>query len=303
MKTFVTGATGFVGREVAAQLHAAGHPLIILARDTKSASVKEFVSLFGGQAHAGDILDPSSLDAAMAGADAVIHLVGIISEVGRNTFENVHARGTQNVLDAARKAGVKRFIHMSAFGTRPNAVSRYHITKWQGEEAVRRSGLAYTIFRPSLIYGSGDHFVNQFASIAQFSPILPVLGEGPFQPIRVNEVANCFVRALNEPRAVGRTFDLVGPQALSFSEILDEIQRTTHHKRIKLRLPWPVARCMAMTMEWIFPKLGKAAPLNRDQLIMLQEQNIGNPQPVEEVFGLKPISFRDGLDWFRSKPD
>ena len=290
-----------MGRQVAAQLHAAGHTLIVLARNIKSGSVKEFVSRFGAQARVGDVLDPKSLEAGMAGADAVIHLVGIISEVGENTFDNIHARGTQNVVDAARKAGVKRLVHMSALGTRPDAVSRYHTSKWQGEEAVRQSGLAYTIFRPSVIYGPGDRFVNQFASMARWSPILPVMGKGSFQPIGVEQVAYCFVRALTEPRAAGQTFDLAGPDVLTFSEVLDEIMRVTHRKRMKVRFPLPAARCLAAAMEWVFPKVGKAPPLNRDQLIMLQEKNVGNPQPVIDVFGLKPIPFRDGLGWLRPK--
>src|SRR5207237_1119041 len=107
---------------------------------------------------------------------AVIHLVGIISKVGRNTFENVHTQGTQNIVTSAREAGIKRFVHMSALGSRANAVSRYHQSKWAAEEAVRRSGLDYTIFRPSIIYGPKDHFVNLFDKMARFSPVLPVMG-------------------------------------------------------------------------------------------------------------------------------
>ena len=99
--------------------------------------------------------------------EAVVHLVGIISEVGQNTFENVHPRGTENIVAAARAADVTRFIHMSALGTRPNAASRYHQSKWAAEEIVRRSGLAWTIFRPSIIYGPGDGFVNLFARMSR----------------------------------------------------------------------------------------------------------------------------------------
>ena len=110
--------------------------------------------------------------------DAVIHLVGIISEVGRSTFEDIHISGTRNIVMTAQKAGIKRFVHMSALGARPNSVSRYHQSKWTAEEIVRGSGLDYTLFRPSIIYGPGDHFVNLFARMARFSPVLPVMGQG-----------------------------------------------------------------------------------------------------------------------------
>src|SRR5206468_12073467 len=121
-----------------------------------SRRVQDFLSRCEAEVHVGDVLDASSLEGALTGMAAVIHLVGIISEVGRSTFENVHTRGTQDMVAAAQRSGVKRFLQMSALGTRPKAASRYHQTKWAAEEAVRRSGLDFTIFRPSLIYGPQD---------------------------------------------------------------------------------------------------------------------------------------------------
>ena len=145
MKVFVTGATGFVGREIVIELQKVGHEITFLARDSHTASARAVEWGFGGQVHTGNILDPTSLRNACKGSDAVIHLVGIISEVGEQTFD-IHTRGTQNVISAAQKAGIRRFIHMSALGTRPNAVSRYYQTKWAAEEALRQSGLDFTIF-------------------------------------------------------------------------------------------------------------------------------------------------------------
>src|ERR1700722_14562857 len=135
MKVFVTGASGFVGEEVLRQLHQAGHSIRILARN--SARVQSEANRLGAEIHAGNVLDADSLPSGLAKIDAVIHLVGIISEVGQNTFENVHTRGTQNMVNAARSAGVKRYIHMSALGTRPNAISRYLKSKWAAEEILR----------------------------------------------------------------------------------------------------------------------------------------------------------------------
>jgi len=166
-----------------------------LVRAKNPAQLAEMRKMIGAAVPDGIILNPQSLQAELNGCDAVIHLVGIISEVGENTFENVHVGGTRNVVAAAREQGIKRFIHMSALGTRPNAVSRYHRTKWESEEIVRGSGLNYTIFRPSLIFGPRDMFVNLFAKIIRFSPIVPILGrrDARFQPVAIETVAGAFV--------------------------------------------------------------------------------------------------------------
>jgi len=298
VNVFVTGATGFVGREILQQLRAAGHAIRILTRAPDSPQVTELVKCPRVEVRAGDVLDGASLEGELAGVDAVIHLVGIISEIGRNTFENVHTRGTENAVNAAKGAGVKRFVHMSALGTRANAVSRYHQSKWAGEEAVRRSGLAHTIFRPSIIYGPNDGFVNLFARMSRFSPMVPVMGTGrsKFQPVPVEDVAACFVRALEEPRSIGRTYDVCGPEVLTLEQIVNLVLEATGRKRWKAHVPWWLARCQAAFLEWAWPRfLGQPPPLHRDQLIMLQEDNVGNPAPALELFGLKPSSFHEGI--------
>ena len=298
MKVLVTGATGFVGREIAIELQNAGHEITFLARDSRTASARAVEWSFGGQVHTGNILDQASLEQACKGNEAVIHLVGIISEFGEQTFENIHTRGAQNVIAAAKKAGIKRFIHMSALGTRQNAVSRYHKTKWAAEEAFRQSGLDYTIFRPSLIYGPRDQFVNRFAQIIRWSPILPVLGNdrARFQPVSIAIVARAFVRSLNEPASVGQTYDLCGPEPLTLPELLDTILQVMHRKRLKLRIPNSLARFQAAILEFVYPRLlRKAAPLNRDQLIMLDEGNTGDCEPANRLFGLIHPSFHEGI--------
>src|ERR1051325_2146272 len=225
MKVFVTGATGFVGQEIVRRLHDAGYAIRILVRRKPLLRVDGFRGAMDAEIHVGNILDPLSLKDALKGTDAVIHLVGIISEFRQNTFENVHLMGTRNVVTAARDQGVKRFIHMSALGTRPNSVSRYHQTKWEAEEIVRGSGLDFTIFRPSLIFGPRDMFVNTFAKIIRFSPIVPILGrqDARFQPVAIDTVASAFVKALAEEKAVGQTFALAGPDTFTMSQIIDEI--------------------------------------------------------------------------------
>jgi NADH dehydrogenase len=298
MNVLVTGGTGFVGREVVRQLRNSGHRVYLLARDPESRGTRDVSLQYGAKVRPGNVLDPASLKAACDGMEAIIHLVGIISEVGDQTFENVHGHGTQNMIFAAQDAKVRRFVHMSALGTRPNAASRYHQSKWSAEERVRRSGLGWTIFRPSIIYGPGDGFVNLFATISRLSPVVPVIGSGRarFQPVPVKIVGAAFVKALLQPEAVGETYDLCGDESLTLNEIVDEILAVTKRRRLKLHVPTGLAWLQAALLEAIFPRLlRRAPPLNRDQLTMLREDNTGDGQFANAVFGLKPGSFREGI--------
>ncbi|PYJ08097.1 MAG: hypothetical protein DME25_02330 [Verrucomicrobia bacterium] len=299
MKVLVTGATGFVGRHIVRELHRAGHAIRILSRRSHlSAAACALEEQFSVENWGGDVLDPNYLPSACKGRDAIIHLVGIIAEIGKHTFENVHAVGTKNVVQAARDAGVKRLVHMSALGTRPNAASRYHQTKWAAEEIVRQSGLDWTIFRPSLIYGPDDQFVNLFAKMIRLSPILPVMGDAcaRLQPVSVETVAAAFARSLTEPKAIGQTYDLCGPETFTLPQLLDEILRAMGRRRLKLRVPPALARCQAASLEFVFPRLlRRAPPLNRDQLLMLQEDNVGDASPANALFGLRSGTFREGI--------
>jgi NADH dehydrogenase len=298
MRVLVTGATGFVGREVVRQLHEAGHSIRILAHRQNSAGAQEAIARYGAEVHPGDVLEAASLDGAINGVEAVIHLVGIISEVGESTFENVHVRGTGNIVMAARQAGARRFVHMSALGTRPNAASRYHQTKWAAEEIVRHSGLDLTIFRPSLIYGPQDQFINLFARMIRFSPVVLLMGspQARFQPVPVEVVATAFVRSLGQPKSIGQTYDLCGPDALTLSETVEQLMSVLQRRRLKINVPLGLARCQAAFLEFVYRcLLRKASPFNGDQLIMLQEDNVGDPHPANEWFGLKPVTLKEGI--------
>jgi NADH dehydrogenase len=298
MNVFVTGATGFVGRSIVRELHRAGHEIHLLTRHLKSAAARAIEREYSAQVRSGDVLDAGSLRDACAKAETVIHLVGIISEAGEQTFENVHTRGTQNVIAAAKEAGIKRIVHMSSLGTRPDAVARYHKSKWAAEEAVRRSALDWTIFRPSIIYGPGDGFVNLFAKIIRCSPVVPILGGGRtrFQPVAVENVARAFVKSLTEPRAVAQTFDLCGAETFTLDEIVDVILDVMQRRRWKFHVPTGVANLQAALLELLVGRLlRRAPPLNRDQLLMLGQDNVGNGRPAEELFELKAVRFREGI--------
>ena len=287
----ITGATGFIGRAIVAQARAEGHQVRAIVRDPSAAQwLKE---KFGCELVAGNVLDAPTLASAFSKVPSVIHLVGIIRECGTQTFDIVHRQATGNVVAAAQKAGVARFIHMSALGTRPAARSQYHQTKWAAEEIVRQSGLAWTIFRPSLVFGPGDQSISQLSKMVRFAPVIPVLGDGrsKIQPISVAAVAQCFVGAITNSSSVGQTYDLCGPVAFTWNELYDKLLAAQHRHKLKCHLPLPLARVLATLGEWLLP----APPFTRDQLLMLQEDNIGDPGPAVCDFNLKLKTFDQSL--------
>ncbi len=287
----ITGATGFVGTEVVKQVRTEGFPVRAIVRDPKRA--RWLTERFGAELFHGNVLHAPSLEGSMADAKCVIHLVGIIHQWRENTFDRVHTQATMHVVDAAKKAGVKRYVHMSALGTRPDARSRYHQTKWAAEEYVRKSRLAWTIFRPSVIYGPQDKSINVLSKVLRRLPVVPVLGDGnsKIQPISVENVARCFVAAIKNDDTVGKTYDLCGPDAFTWNELYDKLLRFYGLQKPKVHLPLPVARLQAAIFEKILPR----PPFNRDQLIMTEEDNVGDPAPAVRDFLLEQETFEQGI--------
>ena len=291
-RVFVTGATGFVGRAVVQALRAEGHAVRCLVRRGSEPDLHGFEAI---ERVEGDILDPAAaLEAAVSGCDTVVHLVGIIREYPSRgvTFERIHHEGTRNVVQAAGAAGARRFLHMSALGTRAGARSRYHQTKWAGEEAVRGSGLAWTIFRPSIIYGLGDGFLSLLAGMVKRLPVVPVLGDGRnrLQPVPVEQVAAGFARAVTHEASTKQTYSVAGPDALSMVEVLTMLG-TALHRRVRLaRVPLTLVRPMALALHRL-----PSFPVTPDQLLMLEEDNVGDPQSFYTAFKLTPVPFAQGL--------
>jgi NADH dehydrogenase len=291
-RVFVTGATGFVGRSVVGALRAEGYTVRCLVRRGSEAALRGLEAI---ERVEGDVLTAATLEAAISGCDTAIHLVGIIREhPGRGvTFERVHAEGTANVLRAAGAAGVRRFLHMSALGTRAAARSRYHRTKWAAEETVRSSGLAWTIFRPSIIYGRGDGFVSLLAGMVGRLPVVPVIGDGRqrLQPVAVEQVAEAFARAIERPATVKQTVEAGGPEAVSMLALLDLIGAVLGRRRVlKAHIPLGVMRVMATLFHRV-----PSFPVTPDQLLMLREENTCDPGPFHATFGLTPVPLRAGL--------
>jgi uncharacterized protein YbjT (DUF2867 family) len=287
----VTGATGFVGQHLIRLARAEGHAVRAVARDIERG--RRLARAHGVELFHGNLLDAATLSGAVDGATCVIHLVGIIVEWKENSFERTHVQATANVLDAAKRAGVKRFLHLSALGARPNAPSRYHQTKWQAEELVRKSGLAWTIFRPGLIYGPGDHATEKLAALTRWLPVLPLIGDGRarIQPVAVETVAHCLLAAVKNDDAIGKTYDLCDPDTLTWNELYEKVTRACGRPRPTLRIPFALARLPA----WFFERTLAAPPFTRDQLRMLQEDIVGDGQAARRDFAVQAESFEAGL--------
>lgn len=295
-RIFVTGGTGFVGSAVIREL---------LARNFEVSALVNHRDLpFGGRVKAirGDLFDSAALEGALAGCDGVIHLIGIIMEKPAKgiTFEHIHVDGTMSIVDAARRAGVRRYIHMSALGTRPNAASQYHQTKYKAEEYVRQSGLDWTIFRPSMIHGPEGDFMKMETKWARkkAAPFLfmPYFGAGLFgmggagklQPVYVKDVARAFVDALEKPQTIGKTYELAGAQQMTWPEMHRISAEAIVGKR-RWVMPLPVWKAKLLThvipASWL--------PFNRDQVIMSHEDNTADMRRFSEDFGWTPGGFEE----------
>ncbi|HKW40823.1 MAG TPA: complex I NDUFA9 subunit family protein [Gemmatimonadales bacterium] len=286
----VTGATGFVGRHVAAMLVRRGHTVRALVRDPRRATLLQSLPV---QTVVGDLADSTALSALVSGSNAVVHLVGIIVEAGRSTFEGIHVEGTRRLLAAARAAGAARWVQMSAIGARnePTA-TRYHRTKWLAEELVRASGIDHAIMRPSIISGPESTPIRTLARVHRWSPAVPVFGDGrfPTQPVWIEDIALAFSRAVENPALTG-AFELGGPEIVSYEDFLRAIGRAAGHPRPLVYVPLWVARAAARA----FDLLGHVAPLTSDQLQMLVEGSATPGNAIESVFGVRPLPFETGL--------
>ncbi|MFQ5520803.1 MAG: NAD(P)H-binding protein, partial [Candidatus Methylomirabilia bacterium] len=270
-RVFLTGGTGFVGKAVIHALQARGLTVRCLVRPGSEQDLRGFEAI---ERVPGDVLSQEGLAASMQGCDTVIHLVGIIREHPSRgiTFKRLHTVATANMVEAAEHAGVHRYLQMSALGTHPGARARYHQTKWQAEEAVRQSKLEWTVFRPSVIYGPGDGFISMLARLVRRLPVVPVVGDGRYklQPVPVEQVAEGFARAVERNTTVGQTYEVGGPRAYAFTEIVDLIGTALGKPQVrKIYEPLWLMRPVVFALERL-----PFFPLTSDQLLMLEESNV-----------------------------
>ncbi len=297
-RVFLTGSSGFVGSAVLSELLARGFLVNALSHRMPPAKSDDRLQIVPG-----DILQPQSLDQGMRGCAAVIHLVGIIREKPRQniTFETIHDQGARNLVQSALRSGIRRFVHMSALGTRPNALSRYHLSKYAAEQTLRHSGLDWTIFRPSLIHGPGGEMMRMEAMWARkqappplfFSPFMPYFAgknTGRIQPVLVTDVARAFVDALHKPSTIGQVYELGGPDQFTwpqFHRICANL--IVGKKRLTVGIPISVANLLCAA--GIAGLLG----FNRDQVIMSQEDNTCDLTTFTRDFGWQPSAFEPAL--------
>jgi len=311
----VFGGNGFVGRHIVQRLAARGDRVRVACRDPEAAL---FLKPLGdpGQIVAvkANVGAPGEVERALAGGDAVVNCAGLLAPMGRNTFERVHVDGAANVARAAQAAGIKALVHISALAADETAKSTYARTKAAGEAAVRAAYPGAVILRPSIILGPEDGFMNMFAAIARWSPVIPIIGcpimpkfkmesgqDTPwrfptfefcdfggtrFQPIFVGDVADAVLAGLQNPQTHGKLYELTGPRVYSFRELMELMLKSTGRKRMIVPYPIPVAFITAFFMEWLPGK-----PLTRDQVRLLKTDNVlSGANPTISDLGITPSS-------------
>jgi len=291
MTVLVTGGTGFVGPHVVHALRARGLPVRALVRDRGRASR---LQAWGVELVDGDVSDTAALRAACDGAEAVVHLVAIIKGSPAE-YERVMELGTRNLVAVAEEAGVSRFVLMSALGVdeRSKDAVPYFAAKWGMEQAVKGSSLEHVIFRPSFVFGKDGGVLPTFVRLARFAPVTPIVGDGTrrLQPIWIDDLAEHFARALELPAALGRTFELGGPEALSWNEFWSRLKRVLGSRRPSVHVPVALLRVQAAATERL-----PGAPVTRDQLTMLElGDNVVGDSSANDVFGLPLVPVDEQL--------
>jgi NADH dehydrogenase len=290
MQVFVTGSTGFVGNHVLHELVEKGHQARALVRPGSEHKLKRPNDV---ETIPGTVDEVADLIQGMQGCDAAIHLVGIIRAFPSQdiTFERMHTEATANVIEAAKEAKVPQLLHMSALGAREDGPTPYLTTKFAAEELVRQSGLNYTIFRPSLIFGRGGDAITMFGDMVK-KYVVPIIGDGQyrFQPVSVTTVAQGFEKALDPKTAKEQTLDVGGPDNVTFDEIMDTLARVMGKSIVKIHMPVLPLRLATSALQH-----APGYPLTTDQITMLLEGSTCDEKPFYEILGLEPISLEQTL--------
>jgi uncharacterized protein YbjT (DUF2867 family) len=288
----VTGGTGFIGPRVVHALRARGQEVHALVRDRRRGAALE---TWGAELAVGDVTDSESLRRATEGVDTVVHLVAIIK--GRPAdFERVMEHGTASLVRAAEAAGVRRLVLMSALGAgeRNRDLVPYYHAKWAMEQIVAASSIEHVVFRPSFVFGRDGGVLPTFLRQVRWSPVIPVVGAGTqrLQPIWVDDVAAFFAHGVELPTGGGRTFELGGPDVVTWNELYDRIRKVLGARRATMHVPVGLMRAGAALTERL-----PGAPVTRDQLTMLVEggDQVCDIAPAVETFGIVPIGIAEQL--------
>jgi NADH dehydrogenase len=312
-RVVVFGGSGFIGRYVVRRLAARGDIVRVAVRDPVAAAFLKPAGNVGQIVPMRvDITDDAAVAEAMRGADAAINLVGILHESGRQRFDAVQGAGAARLADAAKAAGVARFVHVSAIGADAASDSAYARSKAAGEAAVRRAYPDAPILRPSVVFGPEDQFFNRFAFLAQIAPALPLIGGGAtrLQPVYVADVAAAILAALDQPAAAGTTYELGGPRVLTLREVIDYILAETGRRPWRVSLSFGAATLLAAVLERL-----PSPQLTRDQVRLLRHDNVVRegapdlrslgivPTPIEAIVPSYLEIYRRGGRFAASRQD
>ena len=272
------------GHEVRCLIHTPGRERIFPHRDV--------------EIQYGSISDPTALKNAFYDVESVIHLVGVIRPTRRSSFDAVHREGTANVLAAAKQAGASHFLYVSVIGAANDQTYPYLYTKWLGEQEVVKSGMHFTIFRPSMLFGEGDEFLNALAGMVRLFPIVPVIGSGKnrLHPLAADDLAQCIAITLGREDLKGRTIDLGGTERLSYNELVTEVAKAMGKRRLRFHLPVWLMRAVAAVSQGLMPR----PPITTDQIKMLGIRSVAEMGEVERIFGFTPQSLEGNIDFVNS---
>jgi NADH dehydrogenase len=277
----VFGGSGFVGRHVVRALAKAGKRVrVAMRRPHLGADLRVLGDVGQIQIVQANVRFPDSVDAALEGADGVVNLVGVLAEHGKQNFSALHAEAPGVIAERAAKRGVKNFVQVSSIGAAAKG-ARYARTKFAGEQSARAALPETIVLRPSIMFGPGDTFFNRFAEMARILPFLPIVGANTkFQPLFAGDMADAVVAALGNESARGRTFELGGPHAYTFRELMTFVVREIARPRPILPIPFLLAHPMGIVIGW-FSALNPFMdpPLTGDQVVMLQKDNVVGADP------------------------
>jgi uncharacterized protein YbjT (DUF2867 family) len=285
----VTGATGFVGRNLVSRLVSAGErPRCLVRSQTKA---QQTLPVSQVEIVLGDVTDPQSLQAAMPGVTTVVHSAFVTANLKEGhgiSYDGVNVEGTRNLVAAACQMGVRRIIVVSGLGTKPDRPGTYMQGRYLAEQAVKESGLSWSILQPSVQFGKGSEFINGLTALIRSAPVVPLINGGTikFQPIWVEDVARCLDQLIHNEAMDGQTFVVGGPDILTYTQIIDLLMHTMGTRRPKAPAPLAMVGLGALAMQLVLPK----PPITTAALTLFSFDNVTDLQSVERIFGFTPMA-------------
>jgi uncharacterized protein YbjT (DUF2867 family) len=280
MKIAITGGTGFVGGHLARRLTTDGHEVVLIARGKDQRDTK-VLKLNHSHFFASDLSSVDDLTTVFTDCDAVVHCAGINREVGNQTYERVHIQATRNVCDAAKRAAANKIVLISFLRARPNCGSAYHESKWAAEEIVRASGLDYTILKPGVVYGLGDHMLDHLSHALQTFPVFASVGmtEKFMRPLAIEDLVAVIEASLKDPRLSRKTFSITGPDEVTLGEAARRIGASIGKKPFIFGMPVALHYVLA----WVAEKTMKIPITSVGQVRMLSEGMVEAAPPCDSL--------------------